>query len=154
MMKSDLFLNIRLQSVMTWIIVSASQHKREYGNMSTLEYEVDQAAEIARDAETEAEHGGEGVEEFVVYNAKTWHSDCAEYLVSMSVEKNNRLREELRGALRNIEDINHFSTHEMKLLVTRSLAASANQIGFIVIANAIASGLTLENVGEYSDAKL
>jgi hypothetical protein len=33
MMKSDLFLNIRLQCVMTWIIVSASQHKREYRKM-------------------------------------------------------------------------------------------------------------------------
>lgn len=124
--------------------------------MSTLEQAVDQAAETARDAETEAAHGGEGKpEEGFVYDAKSWHSDCAEFLVSESVDTNDQLREELRSALRNMDFITQKgSSDSLRLMATKSMAGAASRIGFLVISNAIASGLTLENVGEYSDAKL
>ena len=113
---------------------------------------VAQIAEQVRDEETEAAHGGTGIDKpFFVYDADTWDADCADFLVSSDKVVNDRIREDLMLALQKIKYLDGNESLSLNMIYMRGLSSAAVRIGYRVIENAVASGLTLENVGEYTE---
>ena len=119
----------------------------------TTDAQLDKIVEDARADDVDAAFGGDETPEDVVpYTAETWHDACADYLRSDNAKTNDEIREKLRQAMQNMQYITQdLSSDSLRLMATRGVANAATCIGFAIISNAIANGLTLENVGDYSD---
>ena len=114
-----------------------------------MERMADRSAAAAKAEDVEREHGGDGKQTGFVYTARTWNSDCANYLVSTSAERNNEVRRHLQRALNILDYAKSFTGPTV--FQSQMVAADCLRLGFQILQNAIDNGLTLENVGADDD---
>jgi len=86
-------------------------------------------------------------EEFV-YDAASWHSDCADIITSMDIDKNDKLRTDLRHALKHLGYLMENPYGKQTQLGTAHLSQMyAMSIGNRIIANALDNHMTYEKLG-------